>query len=85
MGYPLGYLNLLLQGRGLIRAERPDVIVEDINKLPLFLSSVSRIPFGVVVPHLFGGTAFEEAPWWMATIVWLVGCAGWAVQVLWRL
>jgi len=21
----------------------------------------------------------------MATIVWLVGCAGWAIQVLWRL
>ena len=21
----------------------------------------------------------------VATIVWLVGCAGWAVQVLWRL
>jgi succinate dehydrogenase / fumarate reductase, membrane anchor subunit len=21
----------------------------------------------------------------IATLVWLVGCAGWAVQVLWRL
>jgi glycosyltransferase involved in cell wall biosynthesis len=26
LGYPLGYLNLILRGRSLIRAERPDVI-----------------------------------------------------------
>jgi glycosyltransferase involved in cell wall biosynthesis len=70
-----GRLSFALRARGAVRravaAERPDVIVEDINKLPLFLPSVSRLPFGVVVPHLFGGTAFEEAPWWMAMIVWL--------------
>ncbi|MBS1241962.1 MAG: glycosyl transferase group 1 [Gemmatimonadetes bacterium] len=68
-------LSFALLGRGAvrraIRAERPDVVVEDINKLPLFLAGLSRVPFCVIVPHLFGTTAFQEAPWPMAAIVWL--------------
>ena len=27
-------------------------------------------PFCAIVPHLFGTTAFEEAPWPMAATVW---------------
>lgn len=68
-------LSFALLGRGAvrraIRAERPDVVVEDINKLPLFLAGLSPVPFCVIVPHLFGTTAFQEAPWPMAAIVWL--------------
>jgi glycosyltransferase involved in cell wall biosynthesis len=56
--------------RRAIRAERPDVIVEDINKLPLFLAGMTSLPFCAIVPHLFGETAFEEAPWPMAATVW---------------
>jgi glycosyltransferase involved in cell wall biosynthesis len=56
--------------RRAIRRERPDVLVEDINKLPLFLPSVSDLPFCALVPHLFGETAFQEAPWPMAAAVW---------------
>jgi glycosyltransferase involved in cell wall biosynthesis len=54
-----------------IRAERPDVLVEDVNKLPLFLPIGTDLPFCAVVPHLFGETAFEEAPWPVAAAVWL--------------
>jgi glycosyltransferase involved in cell wall biosynthesis len=53
-----------------IRAERPDIIVEDINKLPLFLALGTKLPFCAIVPHLFGVTAFEEAPWPVAATVW---------------
>ncbi|HUR94162.1 MAG TPA: glycosyltransferase family 4 protein [Gemmatimonadales bacterium] len=56
--------------RRAIRAERPDVVVEDMNKLPLFLSGMTALPFCAIVPHLFGETAFEEAPWPMAAAVW---------------
>jgi glycosyltransferase involved in cell wall biosynthesis len=49
----------------------PDVVVEDINKLPLFLARLTGRPFCVLVPHLFGATAFEEAPWPIAATVWL--------------
>lgn len=62
-------------GRGAVRratrAERPDVLVEDINKLPLFLASMTDLPFCALVPHLFGETAFQEAPWPMAATVWM--------------
>jgi glycosyltransferase involved in cell wall biosynthesis len=53
-----------------IVAERPDVLVEDINKLPLFLAAGTRVPFCAIVPHLFGRTAFDEAPWPIAATVW---------------
>ena len=57
--------------RRAIRAERPDVVVEDINKLPLYLAELTALPFCALVPHLFGETAFEEAPWPVAAVVWL--------------
>jgi glycosyltransferase involved in cell wall biosynthesis len=57
--------------RRALRAERPDVLVEDINKLPLFLARGTDLPFYAIVPHLFGATAFQEAPWPIAATVWL--------------
>lgn len=48
-----------------------DIVVEDVNKLPLFLPRVTRLPFCAIIPHLFGTTAFEEASWPMAATVWL--------------
>jgi hypothetical protein len=63
-----------LLGRGAIRraiaAERPDIVVEDVNKLPLYSAGLSDLPSCVIVPHLFGTTAFDEVPWWQAAIVW---------------
>lgn len=66
--------SFALLGRGAVRraiaAERPDILVEDINKLPLFLTAGTRVPFCAIVPHLFGSTAFAEASWPVAAIVW---------------
>jgi glycosyltransferase involved in cell wall biosynthesis len=63
-----------LTGRGAIRRaiaeERPDILVEDVNKLPLYSAGLTDVPSYVIVPHLFGTTAFEEVPWWQALIVW---------------
>jgi glycosyltransferase involved in cell wall biosynthesis len=47
-----------------------DVVVEDINKVPLYLCQLTELPFCAVVPHLFGTTAFLEASWPLAAIVW---------------
>ncbi|HEU5467243.1 MAG TPA: glycosyltransferase family 4 protein [Gemmatimonadales bacterium] len=61
-------------GRGAVRrrlaANTYDIVVEDINKLPLFLASATRLPFCVIVPHLFGTTVFSEASWPVAALVW---------------
>ncbi len=53
-----------------LRAERYDVVVEDINKLPLYLTQLTALPFCAIVPHLFGSTAFSEASWPVAAAVW---------------
>jgi glycosyltransferase involved in cell wall biosynthesis len=70
-----GRHTFALTGRQAVRralaAERPDIVVEDINKLPLFLAGLTPAPFCVIVPHLFGSTAFQEVSWPMAAIVWL--------------
>jgi glycosyltransferase involved in cell wall biosynthesis len=39
----------------------PDLVIEDINKVPCFTPRWTRAPVGVIVPHLFGTTAFQEA------------------------
>jgi glycosyltransferase involved in cell wall biosynthesis len=54
----------------LARSLRPDVVVEDVNKLPLYLPLLWRGPFVLLVPHLFGTTAFREVAWPMAMVVW---------------
>jgi glycosyltransferase involved in cell wall biosynthesis len=56
--------------RRAIKAERPDIVLEDVNKLPLFLPIGTKLPFCVIVPHLFGTTAFDEASWPIAATVW---------------
>jgi glycosyltransferase involved in cell wall biosynthesis len=65
--------SFALLGRGAVKraiaVERPDILVEDINKLPLFLTTGNRLPFCAIVPHLFGATAFAEASWPVAAIV----------------
>ena len=56
--------------RRLLAVNRYDVVVEDINKLPLFLAGLTDRPFCALVPHLFGATAFREASWPIAAVVW---------------
>jgi len=47
-----------------------DVVIEDINKIPLYTPTwVEQSVIGLV-PHLFGATAFAEAPWPLAAGVW---------------
>ncbi|HWO90032.1 MAG TPA: glycosyltransferase family 4 protein [Gemmatimonadales bacterium] len=57
--------------RDLVRQLAPDVVVEDVNKIPLYLPTLWRGPFVLLVPHLFGTTAFSEAAWPMAAAVYL--------------
>ena len=48
-----------------------DVLVEDVNKVPLFTPRWGARRTVAHVPHLFGGTVFQEAPWPLAAAVWL--------------
>jgi glycosyltransferase involved in cell wall biosynthesis len=60
------YFHAQLRTRGF------DVLVEDVNKVPLFTPRWRGVPPVVtLVPHLFGGTVFREAPLPLAAAVWL--------------
>lgn len=48
-----------------------DLIVEDINKVPIFTPRWGGPPVVAVIPHLFGGTVFQEASLPLASLVWL--------------
>jgi glycosyltransferase involved in cell wall biosynthesis len=48
-----------------------DVLVEDINKVPLFTPRWGARRTMALVPHLFGTTVFREAPFPLAAAVWL--------------
>jgi len=50
--------------------QRFDLVVEDLNKLPYFSPLYAKAPVLVIVPHLFGTTAFAEASIPVATAVW---------------
>jgi glycosyltransferase involved in cell wall biosynthesis len=50
---------------------RVDVLVEDINKVPLYTRGWGVRRTVGLVPHLFGGTVFQEAPLPLAAAVWL--------------
>ncbi len=58
--------------RKLARTERFDLVVEDINKVPLFSPLYLDLPVLVVVPHLFGTTVFREINPLLASYVYLM-------------
>lgn len=49
-----------------------DVIVEDLNKIPVFTPTWGRAPTVLLVHHLFGATAFQEASPPVAALTWLL-------------
>jgi glycosyltransferase involved in cell wall biosynthesis len=51
-------------------AGRDDILVEDINKIPLYTPRWTSGPTMALVPHLFGGTAFQELAAPLAAAVW---------------
>ena len=48
-----------------------DLLVEDVNKVPLYTPRWGGPPVVALVPHLFGSTAFQEFSAPLASAVWL--------------
>jgi len=57
--------------RKFLAAAGHDVLVEDINKVPLATPRWGASRTVALVPHLFGSTVFQEAPLPLAAAVWL--------------
>lgn len=61
-----------LHGERLLRGRRFDVVVEDLNKVPILSPLWAPAPVHLLlVHHLFGATAFREANPGLATATWL--------------
>jgi len=63
--------NLRLPGvlRREFSSPAPDLVVEDINKVPCYTPWWTSAPVAVIVPHLFGTTAFREVAFPLACYV----------------
>jgi glycosyltransferase involved in cell wall biosynthesis len=55
-----------------LAARRFDVVIEDLNKVPVFAPVWAGAPVVLLVHHLFGATAFEEASLPVAGATWLL-------------
>ena len=60
--------------RRLERSEHFDLVVEDINKVPLYTPLYLKKPLLVVIPHLFGSTVYREINPLFASYVYLMEC-----------
>ena len=61
-----------LYHRRALRGAGFDLVVEDLNKVPLFAPLWVERPVVLLVHHLFGRTAFEEASLPVASATWLL-------------
>ena len=62
---PRYYRRRLAQGRF-------DVVVEDLNKVPVFSRFWTKAPTVLLAHHLFGGTAFQAGAFPLALATWLL-------------
>jgi len=67
--YPIPAIR---RARRILAEEPVDLVVEDLNKVPLFAPLWSSRPVLLLVHHLFGATAFQEAPLYLALPTWLL-------------
>ncbi len=57
--------------RKLIKANKYDVVIEDINKIPFYTPVYQKLPTLVVVPHLFANTIFQEINFLLGAYIYL--------------
>jgi len=78
------FANFILPGvvKERLRAERWDLLVEDINKIPFYTPLYAGdVPVVAVVPHLFGPTVYRETNPVAATYVW---AGEWPLSLVYR-
>lgn len=61
----------MLKLRGWVKKHRPDVVVEDLNKLPFYSPLVYKGPLAIQMHHLWRNSIFREAVFPLALFIWL--------------
>jgi glycosyltransferase involved in cell wall biosynthesis len=67
---PLYYPRVLWETARQTRADRFDVVVECLNKVPFYAPAYSAAPVLALCHHLFGEVAFQQVAWPLAATVW---------------
>jgi glycosyltransferase involved in cell wall biosynthesis len=57
--------------KSLLREERWDIVIEDINKIPFYTPLYHRLPLLVVIPHLFSDSVFKEINFVLGLYIYL--------------
>ncbi len=57
--------------RRLIRSERFDLFLEDINKIPFYTPLYQNLPTLVIIPHLFSTTVFSEINFILGSYIYI--------------
>jgi glycosyltransferase involved in cell wall biosynthesis len=57
--------------RTLVRQDRFDLLIEDINKIPFYTPLYLKIKTLVVIPHLFASSVFQEINFVLGTYIYL--------------
>jgi len=55
----------------LLRKEKFDIILEDINKIPFFTPLFHKLPVLVIIPHLFSDSVFKEINFLLGLYIYL--------------
>lgn len=57
--------------KSVLKKERYDIVIEDINKIPFYSPLFHNLPLLVVVPHLFSTTVFKEINFALGLYIYL--------------
>ncbi len=57
--------------KALLREQKWDIVIEDINKIPFYTPLYHRHPLLVVIPHLFANTVFKEINFILGLYIYL--------------
>ena len=64
-------VQVALRLRKVIRDFKPDVLVEDLNKLPFYTTLFTKVPKFIQIHHLWRSSIFHEASFPVAFMVWV--------------
>jgi len=57
--------------KALLREQKWDIVIEDINKIPFFSPLYHNLPLLVVIPHLFADSVFKEINFILGLYIYL--------------
>lgn len=57
--------------KSLLKEQRWDIVIEDINKIPFYTPLYHRLPLLVVIPHLFSDSVFKEINFVLGLYIYL--------------